>query len=113
MANIGLRTAKKAGTLPLVVPYSLGGEAGSTRGYMTKSKKVSALAAALIFASAAPVAAQTTTPTEAVTTTDTGDRDDDSGKWGLLGLLGLAGLLGLKRRDTHRQDNRSNTCTMR
>jgi hypothetical protein len=80
---------------------------------MIKSKKISFLAAALIFASAAPVAAQTTTPTDTVTMTGTGNRDDVNGKWGLLGLLGLAGLLELKRRDTHHQDNRSNIGTMR
>jgi MYXO-CTERM domain-containing protein len=80
---------------------------------LTKTTRAAVLSAALIFASAAPAVAQSTTPTDTVTTTDTGDRDDDSGKWGLLGLLGLAGLLGLKRRDTHYQDNRSNTGSMR
>ena len=80
---------------------------------MTKSNKAAVLAATLIFASATPAVAQSTTPTDTVTTTDTRDDDDDSGKWGLLGLLGLAGLLGLKRRDRddHRVDTRSTGTT--
>jgi MYXO-CTERM domain-containing protein len=81
---------------------------------MTKNNKAAVIAAALIFASAAPAMAQGTTATDTGVVTDTRDRDgdDDSGKWGLLGLLGLAGLLGLKRRDRddHR-DNRSTTGT--
>lgn len=75
---------------------------------MTKSNKVAVLAAALIFASAAPAAAQSTTPTDDVGMTDTRDRDDKTGLWGLLGLLGLAGLLGRKRNEP---DHRSATGT--
>jgi MYXO-CTERM domain-containing protein len=79
---------------------------------MTKSNKAAVLAAALIFPFAAPAAAQGTTGTDTGVVTETRDRDDDSGKWGLLGLLGLAGLLGLKRRerDDYR-DTRSTTGT--
>jgi MYXO-CTERM domain-containing protein len=77
---------------------------------MTNSNKAKVLAAAIIFASAAPAVAQTATDNAIVS--DTRDRDDDSGKWGLLGLLGLAGLLGLKRRDRDDdRDTRSTTVT--
>lgn len=58
-----------------------------------------------------PLRAQGTDTTTRSTTTTTsqtmnddrgGDRDNDSGKWGLAGLLGLLGLLGLRRREPDR-----------
>jgi hypothetical protein len=67
------------------------------------------IAAAVSFAAPAGALPQDTATDPAMTgTTDTGgDREDDSGRWGLLGLLGLAGLLGMKRRD--RDDDRRGT----
>jgi hypothetical protein len=61
-----------------------------------KMSKQALLAATVVFISATPAIAQSTTSTDTTMTRDSGDRDDDdSGKWGLLGLFGLAGLLGL------------------
>ncbi len=65
------------------------------------------IAAAVSFAAPAAALAQDTATDPAMTTDTGGDREDDSGRWGLLGLLGLAGLLGMKRRD--RDDDRRGT----
>jgi MYXO-CTERM domain-containing protein len=59
------------------------------------------LALGLTTAAASPAFAQGAGDAGA-TQTETEDRDDDNGEWGLAGLLGLLGLLGLRRRDDHR-----------
>src|SRR5688500_18684503 len=74
------------------------------------ARSATVIAAALAFASEAPVYAQggyaeteqNTTRVDGNDSSNGGNGiDDKTGLWGLLGLVGLAGLAGLKRRDRH------------
>lgn len=75
---------------------------------MHKTIAIISATGALLFGGAGVASATVSAPVSSSTSTtladnmngDTGQHNDNSGKWGMFGLLGLFGLAGLKRRNT-------------